>query len=243
MTEGSFPPPHPPVAHPPPADELERLADALEAEGPQAVLAWALARYHPRIALAMSFQAEDCALLDMAVALCPDVRAFYLDTGLLFPETYALIPRLEARYGVRIARYAGVSLEEQEAAHGPRLWERDPDRCCYLRKVAPLRAALAGLDAWITGIRREQTPARGRARVVEWDARFGLVKVNPLAAWDRRTLWAYILRRRVPYNELHDRGYPSIGCAPCTRPVQPGEDPRSGRWPGRAKTECGLHGE
>jgi phosphoadenosine phosphosulfate reductase len=172
----------------------------------------------------------------------PDTRIFYLDTDLLFPETYELRDRLEAKYGIAIERQATeLTLEAQAEEFGARLWEREPDRCCNLRKVQPLRQTLSGLDAWITAIRRDQSPARATAGIVETDSKFGLVKINPLANWSTRHVWSYIFRHEVPYNPLHDSGYPSIGCAPCTTAIAAGEDVRSGRWRGLAKTECGLH--
>lgn len=226
-------------------EEVTAWAERLEEAAVEDVLAWAVARFHPDIALACSFGAEDVVLVDALSRVRPGARVFYLDTGLFFPETYAVRDRLAERYRLSLIRVSPeLSPEEQEVRHGAALWRRDPDLCCRLRKVEPLRRALAGLGlrAWITGIRREQAPSRAHARVVEWDDRFGLVKFNPLARWTWEQVWAYIHTRQVPYNELHDRGYPSIGCAPCTRPVRPGEDPRAGRWSGFAKTECGLHG-
>ena len=133
------------------------------------------------------------------------------------------------------------TVRQQAETEGDRLWAREPARCCERRKVAPLTAVLAGLDAWVTAIRRDQTAARADAQVVEWDDRFGLVKINPLAAWTKTQVWDYISEHRVPYNPLHDGGYPSIGCHPCTSRVADGEDERSGRWRGQDKTECGLH--
>jgi phosphoadenosine phosphosulfate reductase len=162
------------------------------------------------------------------------IDLFTLDTGVLFPETYALWRRLEARYGVTIRAVRADN-------PAPELWKRDPDACCEQRKVRPLREALAGFDAWITAIRRDQTPERAHAQVVEHDAKFGLVKVNPLVAWTHDDVWAHIYRHDVPYNPLHERGYPSIGCAPCTSAIVPGENLRAGRWRGAAKKECGLH--
>ena len=171
-----------------------------------------------------------------------DVDVFTLDTGLFFPETYALWRQLEARYGLAIrAVRPALDLEQQAARHGEALWSREPDRCCQLRKVEPLREALRGHDAWISAIRRDQTQDRADARTVEHDRRHGLVKVNPLVAWSAREVWAYLREHDVPVNPLHARGYPSIGCQPCTGPVADGEDPRAGRWRGREKTECGLH--
>jgi phosphoadenosine phosphosulfate reductase len=153
-----------------------------------------------------------------------------------------LIDRVEARYGMLIERARpNLSPSEQAAEHGPSLWERDPNVCCQIRKVDPLKRKLATLKAWITGIRREQSPTRANAQKVEWDEKFGLVKLNPLADWTTEQLWEYVHTCDVPYNPLHDRNYPSIGCTHCTRPVQLGEDPRAGRWSGFSKTECGLH--
>lgn len=206
------------------------------------VIRWAVGRFHPRIALACSFQAEDMVIVDILARVRPGARVFYLDTGLLFEETYRFRDQVADRYDIRLERYApDLSLARQAVEHGPNLWARDPNRCCYLRKVEPLQRALADLDAWITGIRRDQTPQRRNAGVVEWDERFGLVKVNPLARWTSDDVWRYIREHDVPCNPLHEMGFPSFGCVPCTAPVADGADPRSGRWPGFDKTECGLH--
>jgi phosphoadenylyl-sulfate reductase (thioredoxin) len=167
------------------------------------------------------------------------VDVFTLDTGYLFPETYALWRALEARYGITI-RAERTALPPPEPA-GPPPWETDPDACCDARKVVPLRTALSRLGAWVTGIRRDQTPERADARAIGWDARFGLEKVNPLVAWTSDQVWSELRSRGVPTNALHEQGYSSIGCAPCTTPVKLGEDPRAGRWRGSAKKECGLH--
>jgi phosphoadenylyl-sulfate reductase (thioredoxin) len=218
-------------------EEIAALAGALEGKGPEEILGAVASRFPGRIALANSFGAEDCLLVDVIARAGLPVRVFTLDTGYLFPETYDLWRRLEARYGVAIEARRTAPAADGEAAP----WQIDPDACCHARKVLPLRAALGGLDAWVTGIRREQTPERATARVVEWDGRFGLVKANPLAAWTHDEVWAEVRRREVPTNPLHEQGYPSIGCAPCTSRVAPGEDPRAGRWRGREKTECGLH--
>lgn len=220
-----------------PREELTRLADALEGAPPERILAAVAARF-PRVGFATGFGAEGCVLVDVAAREGVPLDVFTLDTGFLFPETYALWKRLEARYGIVIR---GVRAAGEAPAAGDRPWETDPDRCCELRKVLPLRAELARLDAWVTAIRRDQTPDRANARVVEWDEKFGLVKVNPLAAWTARDVWAHVRAHDVPTNPLHEQGYTSIGCAPCTTPVLAGEDPRAGRWRGRQKTECGLH--
>ena len=216
-------------------------AALLEDSPPIEALHWAQRMFAPRLALATGFGPEGIVLMHMAARARLDLSVFYLDTGLLFEETYALRDALAARLGITFIRVAGLSLEQQAAAHGPRLWSRDPDQCCHLRKVAPLRAYLAQQRAWITAIRRDQTPKRARAGVVEWDHANGLVKVNPLARWTSDQVWRYVHTYDLPYNALHDQGFPSIGCWPCTQRVAPGADPRSGRWAGSAKTECGIH--
>ncbi|HWS90523.1 MAG TPA: phosphoadenylyl-sulfate reductase [Pyrinomonadaceae bacterium] len=223
-------------------EEMRALSEGFEGAGPEAVLYWAAGRFGDEVALATGFGAEGCVLIDMLSRVAPRMRVFYLDTELLFPETYQLAARLSVRYGVRFERRAPrLTPDAQAKAYGERLWERDPEECCRLRKVEPLREMLAGLGAWVTAIRREQTPARAGASVVERDAKFGLVKINPLAAWSAGDVWRYIFEHDVPYNPLHDLGYASVGCVPCTTPVRIGEDPRAGRWRGTAKTECGLH--
>ena len=198
-----------------------------------------------RLGLATGFGAEGCVLIDMAARQELDVDFFTLDTGYLFPETYALWEELEGRYhitirGVRPWFEALANAPPDSDAPAP--WRVDADACCEARKVRPLRAELCKLDAWITAIRRDQTAARAAAMPVEWDARFGLVKVNPLVRWSAQEVAAYAKAYHVPLNPLLAHGYSSIGCAPCTTPVAPGEDPRAGRWRGSAKTECGLHG-
>lgn len=215
--------------------QLPDLEDASAAE----VVAWATERFGNQIALACSFQKEESVLLEYLFKADPQARVFALDTDLLFPETYALLDTVEARYATTIERWRGPSIEEQAAAHGDKLWERDPSACCGLRKIGPLKAGLAGLDAWITGIRRDQSPARADAKKVEWDEQFGLVKINPLADWSDKDVWREVHALSLPYHPLHDQGYASIGCVPCTKPG----DGREGRWSGSDKTECGLHQE
>ncbi len=224
--------------------EIEQLGSQTEAWNAEDVLRWGLRQFHPEVAIASSFGAEDVVLIDLAARVRPDFRVFTLDTDFLFPESYSLIERIEQRYGVRIERCrSALTPEEQAYLHGEALWSREPDLCCDLRKVQPLKKKLAELQAWVTGIRREQAPTRANARKLEWDAKFGLVKLNPLADWSWAQVWEYIRSHQVPYNPLHDRSYPSIGCTHCTRPVSPEEDPRAGRWSGLGKTECGLHGK
>ncbi|WP_320668568.1 phosphoadenylyl-sulfate reductase [Patulibacter defluvii] len=211
----------------------------LEAATAGEVVAWALERFQPGIALACSFQKEEAVLLDLLFEARADARVFALDTGLLFDQTYELWKQVEERYDTKIERWQGPTLAEQAARYGDQLWASDPSQCCGIRKVEPLRRGLATLDAWITGIRRDQSPARAGAAKVEWDPQFGLVKVNPLADWSDKDVWREIAKRDLPYNQLHDQGYASIGCVPCTRP---GEG-RAGRWAGSDKVECGLHQE
>jgi phosphoadenosine phosphosulfate reductase len=223
-------------------DKIALLQLAAESWSPERVLAWAFDTFGDEVAISSAFGAEGMAVIDIAAHLRKDFRLFTVDTEFLFPETYTLIDRIEQKYEINVERVLPMlAPEEQERIHGSALWTRDPDQCCNLRKVDPLRRKLAELSAWITSIRRDQTSARGSARKIEWDAKFGLVKVNPIADWTSKQVWRYLLEHGVPYNALHDQSYPSIGCTHCTRAIQPGEDPRAGRWSGTAKTECGLH--
>ena len=230
----------------PPSDEaLKALSDSFESKHPQDVLAYALETYAPDIVLACSFGAEDVVLVDMISRIEPRTPLFYLDTDFLFPETHQVRDRLIDKYGLQPAQVIRVSSrltpEQQATQYGDALWTRDPNRCCELRKVEPLGRVLSRYATWITGIRRDQAPTRAQAGLIEWDKKFELIKVNPLARWASGDVWAYIQVHEVPYNPLHDRNYPSIGCTHCTAPVMPGDDPRSGRWTNFTKTECGLH--
>jgi phosphoadenosine phosphosulfate reductase len=222
--------------------EAQEAADALESAGAEEVLRFAVERFSPRIVLTCSWQKQSSVLVHMLSEIAPGTRVVELDTGLLFPETYETRERLMARYPLRFERVTPeLSVEEQAHEHGERLWERDPDRCCAMRKVAPLQQALRDADAWITGIRRQQSSSRRDARKIEVDARRGVVKVQPLADWTNRDVWRYIWRHSIPYNPLHDHGFPSIGCVPCTQAVAGDASERSGRWRGTGKIECGLH--
>ncbi len=225
------------------AQELRAYSDALEGKTPQEILSWASGKYQPGLTLACSFGGPSgMVLLDMAMKIDHSVEVFYLDTDFLFPETYKLRDVAAAKYGFQPAGYMSLLTPPQQAAkYGDQLWARDPDACCAIRKVEPNERALAGKKAWISGIRRDQSATRGDIDIVQWDEKFGLVKLNPLAAWSESQVWSYVIDNGVPYNELHDRNYPSIGCTYCTKPVAAGEDPRSGRWQGFDKTECGLH--
>ena len=229
-----------------PTDEaLKSLSDSFEAKQPWEVLEYALNTYRHRIVLACSFGAEDVALVDMVHRIDPEAPLFYLDTDFLFPETLEVRDRIVARYGLKPAQVVRMkpllTPEQQVAQHGEALWASKPDQCCEIRKIEPLTRVLSRYSAWITGIRRDQAPTRANAGLIEWDKKFNLIKVNPLARWTSEQVWMYLQLHEVPYNQLHDRNYPSIGCTHCTAPVLPGDDPRSGRWKNFGKTESGLH--
>jgi phosphoadenosine phosphosulfate reductase len=230
-------------------EDVARISE-LQGSAPQELLRWALGRFHPRIALASSFGAEDVVLIDMLIRVRPDARIVTLDTGRLHEETYEVMERIRRRYGATIEtvfpeREAIERLEREKGLYSFRDSIESRKECCAVRKVEPLRRALAGLEAWITGLRREQAITRGRIRNVEFDETFGLLKLNPLADWSESQVWEYIRLHDVPYNDLHDRGFPSIGCAPCTRAVHTGEDIRAGRWWWERpdQKECGLHAD
>ena len=222
---------------------LERLSAELEGKEPQDILRWAVREFQPGLTLACSFGGPSgMVLLDMAMKIDPDVEVFYLDTDFLFPETYHLRDVCEAKYNFKPIGYRSlITPLEQAEKYGEALWLSNPDQCCELRKVEPNHRALEGKTAWIAGMRRDQSKTRAEIHIVEWDSKFDLVKINPLAAWTETQVWKYILENNVPYNELHDQSYPSIGCTNCTKPVAIGEDPRSGRWQGQDKIECGIH--
>jgi phosphoadenylyl-sulfate reductase (thioredoxin) len=223
--------------------EDDETAERFEGRPPAEVLAWAAERFPGGVVFTTGFGAEGCVIIDLIAREKLGIDVVTLDTGLLFPETYALWRRLEDRYGIAIRGVRPkLSVSAQAQLHGARLWERAPDRCCGLRKLEPLEAALQGYDAWVSAIRRDQTRERAAAQVVESDAaRAGRLKINPLAAWTSADVWDYVRSHDVPTNLLHERGYPSIGCWPCTSPVAAGDDPRAGRWRGLEKKECGLH--
>lgn len=217
----------------------EGLYESYQAEE---ILTWAVQRFGESITFACSFGAEDVVLIDMLAQVKPDIDIFFLDTDLHFKETYETIERLKQYYGRTFTPVkTDLTLHEQEHKYGSQLWLREPDLCCSLRKVEPLKKYLSHFNAWITGIRREQSPTRANTKKVELDSRNRIIKVNPLADWSHKDVWRYIHKYQLPYNPLHDQRYPSIGCAVCTSPVPDGQDLRSGRWNGFAKTECGLH--
>jgi phosphoadenosine phosphosulfate reductase len=222
--------------------KISELHLTAESWRPQQVLAWAFETFGNKVAISSAFGAEGMVLIDMASRVHEDFRLFTVDTEFLFPETYSLMDRIEQKYEIKIERvFSVLSPEEQERIHGAALWGSDPDQCCNLRKVEPLRRKLGELDAWITSIRRDQTSFRKAAGKIQWDEKFDLAKINPIADWTSKQVWSYLREHDVPYNSLHDQNYPSIGCTHCTRAIRPGEDPRAGRWPGLGKTECGLH--
>jgi phosphoadenosine phosphosulfate reductase len=226
------------------ADEIAVANDQLTMALPQEVLHWAVGRFHPRILMATAFGAEGCCIIHMLAEIEPKTKVINLDTGYQFPETLELRERIKERYGMVVEFVRPeLNVSEYEAEHGGPLYELRPDQCCHDRKIMPLRRAMKRLNplAWISAIRKDQTADRGQADVIEWDPKFNVVKVNPLLNWTKKDVWAFVIKHDVPYNPLHDQGYPSIGCWPCTRPVQAGEDDRAGRWAGKVKKECGLH--
>ncbi len=233
-------------------DELEagELAVAFEGEEPEALLEWAIERFSPRIALSTAFQIDGVALIDMVYAIDPEIRVFSVETGRLPEETFELIEQLRERYpglDLELLSPKAEHVSRMVARHGPNLFYRQVEHrllCCQVRKVLPLTRYLAGLDAWITGLRRDQWASRSDIRKIEIDHDHGaIVKLNPLAEWTEEEVWDYVREREIPYHPLYDRGYTSIGCAPCTRPVVPGEPARAGRWwwEENAPKECGIH--
>jgi phosphoadenosine phosphosulfate reductase len=205
------------------------------------VLRWAYDEFGGRLCLTCSWQRQSSVLVHMLSELELDIPVIELDTQLLFAETYATRDALVERYGLKLIRPRVLSVAQQHKLEGPNLWERDPDRCCHIRKVEPLEHALEPYEAWITGIRREQSLTRADAKKVEWSERYRVWKIQPIVDWDAKRVDAYCLVNEVPVNPLHSEGYPSIGCIPCTRPIERGEDERAGRWEDSDKIECGIH--
>jgi phosphoadenosine phosphosulfate reductase len=218
---------------------VQAADDLADAAAPE-VINWAAETFGKRVAVTSSM--TDAVIIHLAAEVHPGIDVIFLDTGYHFPETIGTRDAVAAIYPVNVINVTpSRTVAEQDAALGPRLYGRNPDLCCYLRKVVPLERALGPYDAWITGVRREETTARTDTRVVEWDSRRQMVKVNPIANWTQEQVEAYIAEQGVLVNPLVDEGYPSIGCATCTMRVEPGADPRSGRWTGTGKTECGIH--
>jgi len=222
--------------------EIDKFAERFETSGIEEVLEWAADRFAPRLVMTSNFGAEGVVLLDHLARVAPQTPVIYLSTGFQFKATDELKERLVERYGLNLVEAkAELSVEEQATVHGERLYERNSDLCCRIRKVEPLQKALKGYDAWIAALRRDQSPTRANIKVVEWNSRNQLVKLHPLAGWTRARVWNYILKHNLPYNRLYDEGYTSIGCQPCTRRVTSGGHERSGRWDGSKKLECGIH--
>ncbi len=222
--------------------DLEESGKQLESASPQAILAWAVERYAPRFTMATAFGPEGMTLIHMLAEIAPKTPIFNLDTGYQFPETLELRERVKGRYGIEVElRRPELTVEQYEARHGGPVYKDHPDRCCMDRKIRILHESVEGMHAWASAIRRDQSPDRARAPIVGWDRKFRLVKVSPLANCTKKQVWDLIVQHDIPYNPLHDQGYPSVGCRPCTRSVMLGEDERAGRWSGFQKTECGLH--
>jgi phosphoadenosine phosphosulfate reductase len=219
----------------------EAVAAELEDLRAQDALEWMFENFGAGHYIACSFQKTSSVTAHLASRINPDARFFYLDTDVLFEETYETRDRLGEALGIEFDRFHNLTLEEQAAEYGDELWKSDPDSCCGLRKVEPMRRALSSVDCWVAGVRRGDSSTRASAPKFGWDKKFNLWKLNPLADWTERDVWNYIREHHLPYNPLHDRGYPSIGCTHCTQPVSPGGSPRDGRWAGVAKTECGIN--
>jgi len=222
------------------ADLAAQAAKDLASAPAHDVVAWAVETFAERVCITSSM--TDAVIIHLAATVKPGIDVIFLDTGYHFPETIGTRDAVAATYPINLINVTpSRTVAEQDAELGPRLYGRNPDLCCYLRKVVPLERALDPYDAWITGVRREETDARSDTKVVDWDAKRAMVKVNPIASWTQEQVDGYIAEHGVLLNPLVDDGYPSIGCATCTMPVKPGADPRSGRWAGTGKTECGLH--
>jgi phosphoadenosine phosphosulfate reductase len=230
---------------PPTKEQLELLAwhsQQLEKASAEEIVAWAVEKFFPKLTMATAFGPEGCLIIHMLAKIEPRVHVFNLDTGYQFKETLELRDRIAERYGISVElKQPDLTVSEYEKQHGGPLYKTNPDQCCLDRKVKVLKAAAVGWDAWMSAIRRDQSPDRAGAPIVGWDKKFNLVKINPLANYSKNDVWSRITAENIPYNPLHDQGYPSIGCWPCTRAVMFGEDDRAGRWSGFAKTECGLH--
>jgi len=227
-----------------PVEEIALANRDLDGGTPQEILGWAVKVFHPRLLMSTAFGAEGCCVIHMLAEIEPEVAFINLETGYQFPETLELRERIKKRYGITVHYIRPEkTVSEYEREHGGPLYGHRPDQCCHDRKILPLKRALSQFapSAWISAIRKNQTVDRTQADIVQWDAKFSLIKVNPLLNWTKKQVWNFIVKHDVPYNPLHDRDYPSIGCWPCTLPVAPGEDDRAGRWAGKVKKECGLH--
>lgn len=222
--------------------ELKAWSEYFEQSTPEEILRWAVHRFGSRLTMGTAFGPEGMVILYWLSQIDPQTHVFNLDTGYQFAETLTLRDQVASRYGIEVEMLRpDTTVEQYEAQHGGPLYKTDPNQCCFDRKIRVLQGAVIGRHAWISAIRRDQSADRKRADIVGWDKKFGLVKVNPLANWTKGKVWDLIVSQNIPYNPLHDRGYQSIGCWPCTRATLFGEDERAGRWSGFAKTECGLH--
>ena len=222
--------------------ELDEESQRLETAEPQAILRWATERFASRFTMATAFGPEGMVLIHMLAEVAPETPIFNLDTGYQFKETLELREQVKRRYGIEVElKQPETTVEQYERQNGGPLYRSNPDQCCFDRKIKVLEKAVVGMHAWASAIRRDQSPDRAKAPIVGWDKKFRLVKVSPLANWTKQNVWRFITDNDIPYNPLHDQGYTSIGCWPCTRAVLLGEDERAGRWSGSAKTECGLH--
>jgi phosphoadenosine phosphosulfate reductase len=231
----------PPFSVPTTEEWAAGVAAELEDRSTQEAIAWMFENFGERHYIACSFQKTSSVTAHIASQVNPAARFFYLDTDVLFEETYETRDRLEEQLGIEFDRFHNLTLEEQAERYGDELWNSDPDACCGLRKVEPMRRALSSVDCWAAGVRRGDSSTRASAPKFAWDRKFNLWKLNPLADWSERDVWNYIREHHLPYNPLHDHGYPSIGCTHCTKPVGPGGSPRDGRWAGSSKTECGIN--
>ncbi|MDR1385669.1 MAG: phosphoadenylyl-sulfate reductase [Planctomycetaceae bacterium] len=224
------------------AEFIRHWNTKLAASEPEEILRWAVDVYASKLTMATALGNSGCVILSILAKLKTKIPIFNLDTGYQFPETLELLEQINSKYGLDVCRKTPeLSVEEYESQNGGAVYRTDTNRCCYERKIQLLEQIAPHYDAWISGLRRDQSPTRANTPVVGWDAKFGLVKIAPLAFWTGKQVWSKIIAESIPYNKLLDQGYTSIGCAPCTRQTLPGEDERAGRWSGQAKTECGLH--
>jgi len=234
-----------PVSSPPSEEQLAELArqsQALETAQPWEILQWTAENFADGFAVATAFGAEGMLIIHWLSQVARQTPIFNLDTGYQFDETLQMVGRIEERYGLRVELvHPELDVQQYEQLHKGPVYAHNPDQCCGDRKMVPLKKRLTGVTAWASAIRRDQSPDRAKAPIVGWDRKFGLVKVSPLANWNKSQVWQTIIAEKVPYNPLHDQGYPSVGCKPCTRCVLAGDDERAGRWAGAKKTECGLH--
>ncbi len=224
-------------------EELKEASRSLETATPEAIIQWASDRFAPHLTMATAFGPEGCVILSILSRVAPATYVFNLETGYQFQQTLDLRDQIAEKYGVKVDMLKPeLSVPEYEAMHGGPLYNSNPNQCCFDRKITVLRRAVEGKHAWMSGIRRDQSSDRAKISTVAWDSKFNLVKVSPLANWVKQDVWKRITDEAIPYNRLHDQGYPSVGCWPCTHAVPDGDhDERAGRWSGTQKTECGLH--